>query len=308
MNDKITCLIYVPDGRRLIIPFSPNTLPVDGDAAPDWLVSRIMGRKVTDWRLRSLPPASEEASYSMGQLCRSQYHQRFCLVGDLIAGARERAFDPRQARLKKERLALEQLNAESDHVRVTPVDLVEGSEPERYRVAFSCRGISGIDASRDPIYSDYHEVLIVCDDFFPSDVPKLRWETPIWHPNIQHLEPKGVCVNKPEWLGGMGLVDLVRQMFEMVQYKNYHADADTRPFPFDLDVAKWVREYAEPSGIVDKSRNIFVDDRPFTRPTEVKRRIIIVPKAPYSIKVLSTHRADPPTETVPSRIRIKRHE
>ena len=304
MNDKITCLIDVPDGRRLAVPFSPNTLPVDGDAAPDWLVARVMGRRVADWRLRSLP-ACEQASGSMVQPAVTQH--RFCLVGDLVAGARERAFDPRQARLKKERLAVEKLNGESDYVRVTPIDIVEGSEPERYRVAFSCRGISAIDASRSPVYSDYHEVLIVCDDFFPSDVPKLRWETPIWHPNIQHIEPKAVCVNKPEWLGGMGLVDLIRLMFEMVQYKNYHADADTRPFPLDLDVAKWVREYAEPSGIVDKSRGIFVDDRPFTRPTDGRRLIILRKEPSRKIRLVGTRPADPPVESLPSRIKIKRN-
>jgi ubiquitin-protein ligase len=174
--------------------------------------------------------------------------------------------NPRQDRLRAERERLEALNRESDHVQVLPVDVLPGSEPERYKATFRCRGIVGIDASRRPVYGDQHVVLIHCDESFPSDAPRLRWVTPIWHPNIQHIEPKGVCVNKSEWLGGMGLDDLCRQMFEMVQYKNYHADLSP-PFPLDSEVARWVREYAQPNGVVDKKRRVYVDDQPFTRPT-----------------------------------------
>lgn len=176
--------------------------------------------------------------------------------------------DPRQARLRTERERLEKLNRESECVRVKPFDVLPGSEPEHYRVTFLCKGIVGIDSSREPIYGHEHVVEVHCNESFPSDVPHLRWVTPIWHPNIQHLEPKGVCVNKSEWLGGMGLDDLCRQMFEMVQYKNYHAQP-TKPYPLDVDVAKWVLEHAEPRGIVNKQRNIFVDDRPFVKPTVV---------------------------------------
>jgi len=114
-----------------------------------------------------------------------------------------------------------------------------------------------------------------CDQEFPSEVPRLRWESPIWHPNVQHDEPKNVCVNRAEWLGGTGLEDLCRQLFDMVQYRNYHADDSRLPYPLDRDVAKWVREYAEPRGIVDKKRGISVDDRPFYRPSAVARRIRI---------------------------------
>ncbi|MGA7410198.1 MAG: hypothetical protein WBW33_06915, partial [Bryobacteraceae bacterium] len=125
--------------------------------------------------------------------------------------------NPRQARLSTERARLMLLNEESENVRVEPVDSHPGSEPERYRVTFLCKGIVGIDPQTlEPIYQFKHQVEIYCDDGFPSEVPKLHWVTPIWHPNIQHDEPRGVCVNKGEWLAGRGLDDLCRQMFEMV--------------------------------------------------------------------------------------------
>jgi ubiquitin-protein ligase len=185
-------------------------------------------------------------------------------------------FDPRQDRLEDERHRLEALNQDSDFVRVEPVDVIPGRAAERFRVKFLCKGIIGINpASQGPIYGDEHSVLIYCDQEFPSEVPRLRWESPIWHPNVQHLEPKNVCVNRAEWLGGTGLDDLCRQLFDMAQYRNYHADDSRLPYPLDKDVAKWVREYAEPRGIVDKKRGISVDDRPFYRPTAVARRVRI---------------------------------
>jgi len=304
MVEKIAYLIDAPDGRRFRAYFSDSKLPVDGNTAPsDLLLHLGLNPESKSWRLRALRRGN-------------QSELRFCLVRTCIAAARNSPFDPRQARLKKERLALEKLNTESDHVRVEPLEWAAGSEPEKYKIIFLCRGISGIDGSRKPTYSDRHEVLIHCDDFFPSDVPKLRWETPIWHPNIKHDEPKSVCVNKAEWLGGMGLEDLVRLMFEMVQYKNYHADEETPPFPLDRDVAKWVREYAEPAGIVNKKHGISVDDQPFTRPTVtgpssavVTSRIKLVkPKEPR-IKLLSPDQGSQATSESPlGRIKIKKQE
>jgi len=209
-------------------------------------------------------------------------------------------FDPRQARLKTEQERLEKLNRESDYVRAKPLNALPGSEPEHYQVTFLCRGIIGIDASRNPIYGEKHEVEILCDDEFPSDVPRLQWITPIWHPNIQHEEPKGVCVNKPEWLGEMGLDDLCRLMFEMVQYKNYHAQF-TRPYPLDHEVARWVIEYAEPRNIVNKARNISVDNKPFTRPTVTEKISVTIPTPPASRIKLVTSATAP---AAPGKIKV----
>ena len=183
----------------------------------------------------------------------------------------------RQLRLEEERKRLEAINADSDHVRVRALDSLPGRAPERYMVKFLCRGITGIDSSRNPIFGTEHEVQIYCHQDFPADVPWLQWETPIWHPNIEHYGQKRVCVNKAEWLGGMGLADLCHQMFEMVQYKNYHAELSP-PYPLDSEAAAWVRDYAEPQGIVDKARGIFVDNLPFYKPGAEERvsRIHIV--------------------------------
>jgi ubiquitin-protein ligase len=180
------------------------------------------------------------------------------------------SFNPRQNRLKLEQQRLDAINRDSDYVRVEPIETLPGRAPERYKVTFLCRGIVGIDASQSPVYGERHEVQIYCDDDFPADVPRLRWETPIWHPNIQHDGQKNVCVNKAEWLGSRGLHDLCQQLFEMVQYKNYHAELSP-PYPLDSNAAAWVREYAEPRGVVNRNRGISVDNRPFYRPTPADR-------------------------------------
>ncbi|MFL6211939.1 MAG: ubiquitin-conjugating enzyme E2 [Pyrinomonadaceae bacterium] len=299
-------IVHIPDGReaRVSLPSEINwAAPV---AAPEWLLRQlgVESNLAHRWSLRPLRTATvlAEGSPPDGR-AQAAAARQVCLVRATTAAAAMAPNDPRQARLKTERLRLEKLNQESDYVRIEPLNVLEGSEPEYYRVNFFCRGITGIDSARRPIYGEKHQVEILCDDDFPSDVPRLRWVTPIWHPNIQHNEPKGVCVNKPEWLGGMGLDDLCRLMFEMVQYKNYHATY-TKPFPLDMEVAKWVLEYAEPKGIVDKKRKIYVDDKPFTKPT-VTNFITVrdVPAPPPSrIKLITGSATSAPSK--PSRIRM----
>jgi len=184
-----------------------------------------------------------------------------------------RPFNPREDRLVCESRRLDALNDDCEAVRVEPIKSPPGRAPERYKVIFLVRGISGIDASQKPLFSERHEVEMYCDSEFPSNVPQLTWITPIWHPNIQHNPPKNVCVNKSEWLSSSGLDDLCQQMFEMVQYKNYHA-SNTPPYPLDSEAAKWVREYAEPLNIVNKRLGIYVDNRPFYKSNASSERAL----------------------------------
>ena len=183
------------------------------------------------------------------------------------------SFDPRQVRLEDEKRRMDEINRDSDFVRTEPVDVLPGRAPERYRIKLMCKSIVGIDpASQEPVYGNEHSVLMYCDQEFPNQVPRLRWETPIWHPNVEHAKSKNVCVQAKEWLPAMGLDHLCRQLFDMAQFKNYHAEWK-QPYPLDPEVAQWVRDYAEPRGIVDKQRGIALDDRPFYRPSANAERI-----------------------------------
>lgn len=292
MAELIRYVVVAPDGSRTLADLPDNICKDYSAQAPNWLVQQ-MALSVSaqnQWRLYR----SESQPVDLHEGIRSESAEaipKLFFVRGAVAGAMGAPSDPRQIRLKAERERLERLNAESDHVRVEPLNVMDGSEPEHYRVTFLCRGIIGIEPSTQaPIYGERHQVEIRCDDGFPSEVPQLRWVTPIWHPNIQHNGNKAVCTNPAEWLGGMGLDDLCRLMFEMVQYKNYHADTTTRPYPLDHAAATWVREYAEPRGLVKKGQ-IFIDDQPFTRVLEPvaitlrpvpsstpERRIRVIPK------------------------------
>lgn len=276
MADFHEYLLIGPDGSRRALRLSEA--PAAPIPAPEWLL-RFLGQTARPGVRWHLIPSSAPGLPGKARL----------YLSPALTAAAGPPRDPRQARLKIERERLEKLTRESDHIRVEPVDRLPGSEPEHYRVTFLCRGIVGINSSRQPLYGDKHVVDVRCDESFPADVPILTWITPIWHPNIRHLDPKYVCVNKNEWLGGMGLDDLCRQMFEMVQYKNYHAESSP-PFPLDREVAQWVLEYAEPRRIVDKKRRTYVDDKPFLRPAT----------APPASKITVLRPSTPPPPSPPS--------
>ncbi|MFP5265378.1 MAG: ubiquitin-conjugating enzyme E2 [Blastocatellia bacterium] len=268
MAELTRYVVLAPDGSRALADLPDNICGDQPVKAPGWLI-RQMGLGASppsEWRLHSTELRQDDHR-ERNQADGLGPMRKLFLVRVATASATRAPADPRQARLRAERMRLETLNAESDNVRVEPLNVMDGSEPEHYRVTFLCRGIIGIEPSTQaPIYADRHQVEILCDDDFPSEPPKLRWITAIWHPNIQHNGHKGVCINESEWLGGMGLDDLCRLMFEMVQYKNYHAE-NTRPYPLDQAVATWVRDYAERRGLVKKGK-VSIDNRPFTRATD----------------------------------------
>jgi ubiquitin-protein ligase len=277
VSDPLRCLIRPIDGRAVTLRLSAGLL--QGGPAPGWLPAAL-GLAPGPWRLVPRPAAGGRP--------------RFDLVRSVVAAA----FDPRLDRLRAEWRDLQQLNDESDTVYVEPLYARPGVTPDRYKVTFRCKGIINIDAGRQPVYGEFHQVELECDSAFPADPPRMKWLTPVWHPNIQHVEPKGVCINRKEWLGGMTLVDLCRQLLEMVQYKNYHAEL-IEPYPLDRTVAEWVRDFAEPHGIVNKRRHVSVDDRPLTRPTVRGLRI----------KVTSSGAVEPPPSADSSgRIKVLRHE
>jgi len=171
--------------------------------------------------------------------------------------------DPRLDRFRLEWELLQQLNQESDTVLVEPIGPIRPA-PLQYMARFFCRGIVGKDSSGIPKFADEHRCRITITQRYPTRPPDLYWETDIWHPNISHIT-RGVCVQEIEWLASHTLVDLCRMLFDMVQYKNYHAE-HIPPYPLDADAARWVREVAEPRGYVNKALRNYADDQPFTRP------------------------------------------
>lgn len=160
------------------------------------------------------------------------------------------------------------LAGRSDMISIEALDVHPGWPPEKYLITYRCRGIVGIEQDGAPKFGDFHQVKMYLPSDYPLREPHLKWMTPIWHPNIDHELPNHVCTNTAQnYFAGKPLSDLVRAMGEMVQYVRYHA-AWIPPYPLDRAAANWVIEYAEPRGIVSKTKP--VDDRPLLRPQRVR--------------------------------------
>lgn len=169
----------------------------------------------------------------------------------------------RYARLAIEYTKLMNLAARSSVIEIQPVEMQPGWPPEKYIITYRCRGIASIDEQQLPQVSELHQVSMYMGSDYPLKEPYLRWMTPIWHPNIEHLEPHHVCTNNVQnWFAAKPLAELVLAMGEMVQYKHYHAKW-VSPFPLDRAAAEWVLNVAEPKGILGPNKPF--DEQPLLK-------------------------------------------
>jgi len=189
---------------------------------------------------------------------------RLILTADITAGGMALSQSPRVRRLIADYQLMRELAAQSSLIKFEAVDSAGSPAPERYIVTFKCKGIAAIDKLGRPKYSMHHQVEIYLHNQYPQRWPGLKWLTPIWHPNIHHLN-KTVCIDAAWWTASRSLDRLVIMLGEMVQYKNFHDDPTKPPFPWDPDAARWSRAYraAHPHAFP-------VDDRELLRPGRVK--------------------------------------
>lgn len=251
-------------------------------------IGEILSQVISDYHLLTFnPKLNLRYTYKLGSkaLARYLHFGETLAVADVpsgdtltvyreeIAGAIDGG-DARSARLQKEFSELMSLSKRGSRkgglLHIEPVNYKDGCPVEEYIITFKCKGIIGTKDNKEPIYREFHQVKITLGAEFPLKEPYLRWLTPIWHPNIEHLEPHHVCTNYQEtWWPGRALKDLVMMLGEMVQYKQYHA-AWKPPYPLDREVANWVEEFAEPNGVVSKSKP--VDKRHLLPPERVRAK------------------------------------
>ncbi len=190
---------------------------------------------------------------------------RLKLTADLTAGAGSSVSDsPRVRRLRADQERIMELSARSDLIDVKPMGATRGMPPERYIVTYTVNSVIGIDHAGKPIIGNRHQVEIYLHNDYPQRWPGLKWLTPIWHPNINHVNGS-VCIDAAWWGAARSLDRLVIMMGEMLEYKNFHDDPKTPPFPWDKEAAAWCREYR-------KKHPDFVptDQRELLRPERVK--------------------------------------
>jgi Ubiquitin-conjugating enzyme/WXG100 protein secretion system (Wss), protein YukD len=169
-------------------------------------------------------------------------NDRLILTADITAGATPLGDSPRVRRLRADYELMRELAGRTSLIRFEAQPVHPGLPPERYVVTFLCRGIAAVDRRGRPKFSTDHRVEIYLHNQYPQRWPGLKWLTPIWHPNINHLNGS-VCIDAAWWTASRSLDRLVIMLGEMVQYKNYHDDPTQPPFPWDPEAARWCREY-----------------------------------------------------------------
>ncbi len=241
------------------------SLPTVGpDGRPMYyrLDSKALGRELKD----------DETLASAGVL----ENDRLMLTADITAGATSLEQSPRMRRLRADHELMKELAARSDLIsfetRVPRPDL----PPETYIVTFTCKGIIDVDRQGNPRFGTRHQVEIYLHNQYPQRWPGMKWLTPIWHPNINHLNGS-VCIDAAWWTASRSLDRLVVMLGEMLQYKNFHDDPTKPPFPWDPEAARWCREYRKghPNGFPVDERELLRPERVKLKPVQPREKPII---------------------------------
>lgn len=191
---------------------------------------------------------------------------RLILTADITAGGVSVDQSPRMRRLRADYERMRELEGRTSLIGFKAQSVRKGVPPERYVVTFRCKSIVGVDKRGEPIYAEHHQVEVYLHSQYPQRWPGLKWLTPIWHPNINHINGS-VCIDAAWWTAARSLDRLIVMLGEMLQYKNFHDDPTKPPFPWDPEAARWCRAYRT------KHPDAFpVDARELLRPERVKLR------------------------------------
>lgn len=226
------------------------TIGPDGRPIGYRMDSKALGRELTE----------DETLAS----ARAPDGDRLILTADITAGAISLDESPRMRRLRADYQLMQDLVARSDLIDFEAKPLRPGLPPERYIVTYMCRGIYTVNRQGKPRFGDKHQVEIYLHNQYPQRWPGMKWLTPIWHPNINHLNGT-VCIDAAWWTASRSLDRLVIMIGEMVQYKNFHDDPTQPPFPWDPEAARWCREYRQ-----QHPAAFPIDKRELLRPERIK--------------------------------------
>jgi ubiquitin-protein ligase len=189
---------------------------------------------------------------------------RLMLTADITAGAMSIELSPRMRRLRADHKLMSELASQSELIEFKSKAARIGLPSDSYIVTYKCRGVVSVDKQGVPKFGKVHQVEIYLHNQYPQRWPGMKWLTPIWHPNINHLNGS-VCIDAAWWTASRSLDRLVIMLGEMVQYKNFHDDPTKPPFPWDPEAARWCRDYRA------RNPNAFpVDQRELLRPERIK--------------------------------------
>jgi ubiquitin-protein ligase len=240
----------------------PTTGP-DGRPMGYRLDSKSLGRELKDTETLSAAGIPE--------------NDRLMLTADITAGGViSVAGSPRMRRLKADFGLMNELVSRSDLISFRSVSSAPNLPPEKYIVTFKCKSIVDVDRAGNPKYADHHQVEIYLHNQYPQRWPGMKWLTPIWHPNINHLNGS-VCIDAAWWTASRSLDRLIVMLGEMLQWKNFHDDPKKPPFPWDVEAARWSREYRKkhPNAFPVETRELLRPERVKVKPVEEKKKPVI---------------------------------
>ena len=183
----------VPVGELLLELTSLLKLPTVG---PD---GRPMGYRLDSKALGKELSEKETLSYA-----GVPQEDRLMISADITAGGTPIDQSPRMRRLRADYNLIQELNTRSDLIHVEPVAAHPGIPPDRYIVTFLCKSIIDVDRAGNPKYGEKHQVDIYLHNQYPQRWPGMNWLTPIWHPNINHLNGS-VCIDAAWWAASRSL-------------------------------------------------------------------------------------------------------
>src|SRR5687768_16494108 len=204
-------------------------------------------------------------------------NDRLMLTADITAGGViSVAGSPRMRRLKADFGLMNELVSRSDLISFRSISSAPNLPPERYIVTFKCKSIVDVDRAGNPKFAEHHQVEIYLHNQYPQRWPGMKWLTPSWHPNINHLNGS-VCIDAAWWTASRSLDRLIIMLGEMLQWKNFHDDPTKPPFPWDVEAARWSREYRKkhPNAFPVEQRELLRPERVKVKPIEVKKKPVI---------------------------------
>jgi ubiquitin-protein ligase len=226
------------------------TVGPDGRPMGYRLDSKALGRELTEDETLASAHVPEE--------------DRLILTADITAGGTGIDQSPRMRRLRGDYERMRHLEGRTSLISFEAQSVRKGVPPERYVVTFLCKSIVRVNKRGEPIYGEHHQVEVYLHNQYPQRWPGLKWLTPIWHPNINHINGS-VCIDAAWWTAARSLDRLIVMMGEMLQYKNFHDDPTKPPFPWDPEAARWCRAYRKKHPMAFP-----VDKRELMRPERVK--------------------------------------
>lgn len=159
---------------------------------------------------------------------------------EMIAGS---GASPRAFRLQREWERLESLQTRGDCFVCQVLEREPGGSPVAYQWIFRGPGIVASGQLGEPprrVDRMDHQVHCQLDDSFPRSAPWLRWQTPIFHPNIA---PNGmICLGgySSHWTASLWLDQLCEMLWEMLVYRNISLES-----PYHQAAARWAAQQSE---------------------------------------------------------------